>query len=97
MILGNNYRGYENAFNVLEISKLSERRKVLCFNFAKKAIKNDKYQHWFALNDQNQLGAQTRSVKTGLKTVETRTNRYRKSAIPYLTNLLNDNWKQLRL
>ena len=97
VILGNNYRGYENALNVLEISKLSERRKVLCFNFAKKAIKNDKYQHWFALNDQNQLGVQTRSDKTGLKTVETRTNRYRKSAIPYLTTLLNDNWKHLRL
>ena len=97
VILGTNYRGYENALKVLEISKLSERREVLCLNFAKKAIKNDKYQHWFVVNEQNQLGMQTRSGKSGLKTVETRTNRYRKSAIPYLTNLLNDNWKHFKL
>ena len=64
VILGTNYRGYENALKVLEISKLSERREVLCLNFAKKAIKNDKYQHWFVVNEQNQLGMQTRSDKT---------------------------------
>ena len=38
---------YENALVILNIPKLSVRRKDLCLKFALKASKNNKYSAWF--------------------------------------------------
>ena len=97
VILGLEYRGYENSLEILKLSKLSDRRQKLNLNFAKKCIKSDKYKHWFEFNLHDQPSVQTRSVKPGLKLVDTRTARYKKSPLPYLTSMLNDNWKTIKL
>ena len=45
IILGKAYIGYTNTLQYLKT--LEERRHYLCLNFARKAAKSDKYQHWF--------------------------------------------------
>ena len=60
---------------------------------AKKAYKNEKYRNWFTINDEPIPTLNTRSaenrVRNVLKPINTRTDRYQKSPLPYLTNTLN--------
>ena len=86
IILGRNYINYQNALEKLKLNTLSERREVLCLKFAKKAIKSEKYSSWFKpdINSQN-----TRRKVNRTKNVLTRTARFQKSVLPYITSLLN--------
>ena len=94
VILGDDYKSYDLALDSLNCDNLDDRRVKLCDKFAKKALKSPRYQHWFEYNDEplptlNTRSAETR-VKNVLKPVQTRTNRYQKSPLPYLTNALNN-------
>ena len=51
---------------------------------------SEKYTNWFVDRTVNMENIQTRSDKTGFIPVETRTRRYSRSPLPYLTSLLND-------
>ena len=92
IILGNKYLNYEKATEELNLDTLSERRLKLCQNFAKKAAKSPKFQNWF--NEVKSRDSRTRSYKNKseakFKAIPTRTNRYKKSPLPYLTDILND-------
>ena len=44
IILGDNFEGYEDALAELNLQRLSDRRNMLCLNFARKAIKSKKYK-----------------------------------------------------
>ena len=68
---------------------LSVRRKKLTLTFAKKSLKHPKYQNWFRVNSSSRT-QNTRAEQTVLKPVYTRTDSYRDSPLPYLTNKLND-------
>ena len=70
---------------------------MLCLNFARKAIKSKKYKNWFEV--QTQIGIETRSEKNILKpvTLTARTRNFKKSPIPHLTALLNENPKYVKL
>ena len=89
VVLGPKYTDYSLALSALDLLPLDERRHTLCSNFAKKCLGSDKYQNWFVPKTNDPDNVQTRSDKTGLVTVNTRTKRYRKSPIPYLTEQLN--------
>ena len=91
IILGINYRSYEDALVLLNMDSLSSRRKSICLKFAKKALKNPKYTNWFKPNVNN--GPDTRSEKNVLLPVSTRTKRFDHSPLPFLTNLLNQELK----
>ena len=86
IILGEDYISYDNALELLKIDKLSTRRETLCKKFARKTFKNEKYDHWF-VRDQNT--ANTRRQTQSVKPVLTRTKRFMKSALPYITSLVN--------
>ena len=95
IILGDDYKNYENALIVLEKETLEERRLKLCQNFAKKSIKNPKFENWFCPSDPTSgHSMKTRSsnnkITYKLKPVQTRTARYENSPIPFLTKLLNN-------
>ena len=94
IILGDQYLSYENALETLECQNLDERRKKLCENFAKKSLKNPRYKTWFCANNAPPPSINTRQEATRTPTmfnpVETRTDRFKKSPIPYLTDLLNN-------
>ena len=93
IILGENYHSYENALELLECEKLSDRRYKLCANFVKKAAKHPQFQNWFCINSDPSPNFETRSDKFTSKNkyhpIKTRTDRYAKSPLPYLTNILN--------
>ena len=91
IIYGQNYRNYQNALVLSGLVSLAERREDICLNFAKKASKNPKYQHWF-VTEENSVN--TRRKKPYLKPVSARTSRFAKSPIAYLTHLLNNDKKQ---
>ena len=95
VILGDDYGSYNNAVSVLEVDKLSVRRSNLCLNFARRSEKNPKYQNWFCPAEEViQPTMKTRSDKeiipTNYRPVPYRTERYKGSPIPYLTDLLNE-------
>ena len=89
IILGNNYTSYNDALELIEIDSLQNRRSKICEKFAKNCLKSQRYSTWFQSNQFTQPTHNTRSEKSQLKSVSTRTQRYKNSSIPYLTELLN--------
>ena len=73
----------------LGMDKLSERREHLCLNFAKKCVKNPKTTHMFPQN-RKEHHMKTR-MSERFKVFHANTERYRKSSIIYMQNLLNEN------
>ena len=86
IILGENYKNYENACSVLSMMKLAERREKLTFNFANKAVKHPQHKQWFAPLEQTY---NTRTPSKPFKPAQAKTQRLLNSAIPHMTNLLN--------
>ena len=95
IILGAQYKTYKLAIKQLGMEKLDTRREAICLKFGKKALTSEKFSHWFAESEGNKPLPKTRYQKSKipeqLKPVKTRTRRFKKSPIPYLTELLNNN------
>ena len=99
VILGDYYQSYESSLKLLGAEPLAKRRESICLNFAKKALKHPKHQHWFSENhiepnlpppSKTRAGKLKVPVKQPkFKPVKARTRRYRDSPIPYMTKLLN--------
>ena len=90
--MGKRYSDYNDALKCLNLEKLSERRKKLCLNFAKKSMKHEKAKKLFPLNNSKKQLRNTEMFKVNFGN----TGRYQKSTIPYLQNLLNENEKRKR-
>ena len=82
IILGQKYHSYDVALGELNMESLASRRVVICLEFAKKSQKHEKFQTWFKISEQ--------PSPTFFEPIECRTDRYRSSPLPYLTNLMND-------
>ena len=89
IILGSDYTGYNDALQLLAIDSLHNRRSKICEKFAIKCFKSPRYSTWFHSNQYTQPIYNTRSEKSKLVPVSSRTQRYKNSPIPYLTELLN--------
>ena len=85
-IIVKKYSSYRKALNTLKEETLKSRRKTLCLKFAKKCVKNPKHSNMFPQSS----GLQTRNKNT-FQEYKCRTGRFYKSALPYLTRLLNQN------
>ena len=83
IILGTHYVSYAEALVDLKMEKLCDRRVNICLAFAKKAQKQEKFRYWFKQSEN--------SSQPTFTEVPYRTIRYKKSPLPYLTKLLNDN------
>ena len=90
IILGPNYLNYENGLESLKLERLNKRREALSIKFADKAFKSEKFKSWF-VEDSNDNNTRRKALK--VKNVQTRTKRFRKSPLPYLTSLLNHDSK----
>ena len=77
---------------VLKLQSLKERREDLCLKFAKKCLEVPKLQKMFPRSQQNHAmgkrSTESFMVKRGL------TERMRRSAIPYMQRLLNEDYKK---
>ena len=104
VILGNEYRSYENALKTLKQEKLVIRREKLTLRFALKASKDPNHSKMFPIlkdNDRN-LRSKGSPQKTNegpppknnkyMKTYKEftcKTKRFFQSSIPYMTRMLN--------
>ena len=86
IILGDRYSSYENALEVMGLEDLEKRRVKLCLNFALRASKNVKHQHWF----QKKLKTVNTRSKAKFCSVFARHARFERSPVNYLTQLLNE-------
>ena len=85
IILGSGYRSYRNALEKLSQDTLYTRRLQLCKNFAEKCNKNPRHADLFTPNPRY---TNLRNKKKFLEP-KCSTSRYYKSAVPFLTRLLN--------
>ena len=85
LISGPAYRDYIGAIKSFKLDTLDARRKKLCLKFAKKSVKSERFKHWFKLKP----SMNTRN-KEKYQKPKANTKRYARSAIPYLTDLLNE-------
>ena len=95
IICGRNYESYSQTLNELGMVTLSERRESLCLKFAKKSLRVDNFGHLFPVSKKKHQmktrGGDVYRVSKGFS------ERFCKSAIPYLQRLLNkDKKKQLK-
>ena len=88
VILGKNYSTYKNGLKMLRIDTLDKRREKLCLSFAKKCLNNEKVKDMFPLNktEHQMMKRKTRKYQT----FKANTNKLKKSALPYMRKLLND-------
>ena len=87
VIMGKNYTNYKNGLTDLNLETLEKRRENLCLKFAKECLKNEKLKNLFEIN--KSIHDMKKRKKEKFKVKNIRTERYRKSALPYMTNLLN--------
>ena len=88
VILGPRYTNYSDALEKLNLQTLDERRKNLCFKFAKKCLSVDKLKKMFPLNVNQHKMNKRKHEK--YKVSKSLTERHKSSAIPYMQRLLNE-------
>ena len=89
IILKDEYTSYSDALLLTGLETLKSRRKKLCLNFAKKCVKSELTNDMFPLNSNP---VNTRNPEK-FHVPFARTDRLAKSAIPYMSRLLNDKMK----
>ena len=94
IILGNNYISYKKSLLKLNILSLSERREELCLQFALKCLKNPRTQNMFPENQKTHK-METRNKEKYIIN-HANTERLKRSSIPYMQNLLNENEKNFQ-
>ena len=79
---------------MLNIQTLEKRRETLCLRFAKKCLGNEKVANIFPIKKQNHKMNKRKVEK--FKVNKGRTTRYRKSAVPFMQKILNDEFEKKR-
>ena len=92
VILGRKYTTYKDGLKLLKIDDLETRRKKLCLSFAKKCVKHEKVKDMFPLT--KSMHQMKKRTKRKYQNTRTNTNRYKKSTIPYMTSLLNNDYAE---
>ena len=90
VIMGKSYSTYKNGLKFLKLDTLEKRRELLCLRFAKNCIKTEKVKNLFPLNISKHVMKMRKQKK--YKTNKQNTNRLKKSALPYMRKLLNDEY-----
>ena len=87
VILGKRYSNYKNGLQNLNLMTLNDRRENSCLKFAKNCLKNDKLKDIFPKTKHKMKKRKSRKFQTR----QIKTDRYKISAVPYMTELLNKN------
>jgi hypothetical protein len=91
IMLGDSYQSYVNALDKDGLESLDDRRHKLCLKFARKSAAHPKHKNWFKLNMNT---VNTRQEKSLYCPVYSNHDRFDRSPLAYLTNLLNDDNKK---
>ena len=87
VIFAEEFISYSSACSNANLLTLEERRIQLCKKFAFKSYKHPKHTTWFKVNNRT---TKTRQAQPMFCRVISRTTRFEKSPISYLTELLNN-------
>ena len=91
IILGEMYIDYDSALQMCGLETLHTRRETRCLNFSLKCIKHSRNQRLFPVN--NRIHGQGLPSKEVFEVNWARTEKYKKSAIPFCQRLLNDHFR----
>ena len=94
LILKEKYENYESALKLLNLDTLFKRREKLCLRFAKKCLKIENLKKLFPVRNSRHIMHKRKTEKYLIKNIET--ERYKKSAIPAMQKMLNDEEKKMR-
>ena len=89
IILKEKFQSYEHALSLLDLDSLAERRELLCLQFARKCLKNEKMKKFFPKNKKSHPMI-TRNEET-FEVNNVHTERLKNSPIIYMQRLLNAN------
>ena len=97
VILQGKYKSYKKGLKTLNIQTLENRRESLCLKFAKNCLKNEKVKNFFPKSETKHCMKKRKQRK--FKINQVKTQRYKKSAIPYMQSLLNkeNNMKRITM
>ena len=95
VILRDKYTSYKEGLKYLKMETLDERRRQLCLKFAKNCLKIEKVKGMF--KKKTNLHDMILRKHKFYQETKIRTKRYQKSAIPYLTKLLNNDYEEKKL
>ena len=88
IVLAYKYESYEEACNTLKLETLSNRREELCLNFGLKCVNSEKHRGLFPKNETPENN--NRNDRLTYHVPFTHKQRYARSSVPYITNLLNE-------
>ena len=86
--MGTRYQGYEEALKFMKIDSLKERRVKMALRFAKKSVRQGNFSSLFPLSENAHLMTTRNPERYVVKTANT--ERMRRSAVPFLQRLLNE-------
>ena len=96
IIMGNEYKNYEDALQKISLDTLKERRNTLCINFARKCSESENERS-------NDIFKKTEKIHRMITRNEeiydvkyAKTERLKKSTIPYLQRLLNSDERKTK-
>ena len=92
IFMGNKYQGYEQALKLLKLDSLKERRLKMALKFAKRSLKLENFSTLFPLSEPNHLMSMRNPEKYVVNI--SKTERHKRSAVPFLQRLLNDDYLQ---
>ena len=81
------YENYKEGLKKLKIETLERRRELLCLRFANNCLKNSKVKNFFPKKEKLHKMKKRKEQKFVVNKANTK--RYKRSAIPYIQNLLN--------
>ena len=90
VIMGKRYEGYEESLKFMKLDSLKERREKMALKFAKKSLRQDGFSKLFPLNNPKHVMVKRNPDKYVVN--KTNTQRYKKSPVPYLQRLLNNEY-----
>ena len=90
LIMGTKYQGYKEALKDMSLDSLEERRKKMALNFVKKSLKQKTFSRLFPPTSNNHLMRKRNPEKYAVNSAKT--ERYRRSAVPFLQRLLNEDY-----
>ena len=91
IMLGDGYESYTNALKLTILETLESRRSKLCSKFATKSMKHPKHSNWFKVNTKVTF---TRQTQPKFRPVVSRTLRFTRSPISFLTDILNKKYSK---
>ena len=77
---------YSHALELSGLCSLKQRRQSLCEKFTHKVVKHNTFKSWFKTRNST---INTRQHKLKFEEVKARTQRFHKSAIPFMTRIAN--------